>query len=175
MNAFEFENLYEKYSIDINNMTCVMLKTQDIPVDTLLDERKLFFADKEHLPFVQGAVASNNSHITLHQSLLPCVTDEDIDLVLDGCEPAGFVTINSIETFTGQEYSTIVAKVNVDDWILEAHTRLSFLPHVDLFEDFIPHITLAYVVPGYVDEAVERLSFLVGQTKTTAARMSPYL
>ncbi|MEK6879785.1 MAG: 2'-5' RNA ligase family protein, partial [Nanoarchaeota archaeon] len=48
-------------------------------------------------------------------------------------------------------YYCIIAKIEVSDELLEGHRRLEFLPHINTFTGYTPHITIAYIIK---DEAI---------------------
>jgi 2'-5' RNA ligase len=76
------------------------------------------------------------------------------------------ITIDHIEVFPYEGYACVVAAVAVTDNLLEARSRLSLLPHIDLFPEYKPHITIAYVEGS--DEQIKKFAanfdYLVGTT-----------
>ena len=87
-----------------------------------------------------------------------------VDTVLDGWE-LGSVQITNVTAFAGNpDYTPLVAEVSTEG-LDEANARLRFLPHIDTFPDYRPHITLAYLKPdadvaAYVDTLNRRLALM---------------
>ena len=46
------------------------------------------------------------------------------------------------------------------DALLDAHQRLSLLPHIDTHASYVPHITLGYVQEQHAARVIERLDRL---------------
>jgi hypothetical protein len=91
---------------------------------------------------------------------------ESVDELLDGLDLSS-VAVQDVGYFPGQfglPYACVIAHVSSPD-LIEANRRLRFLPHVDTFLDYRPHVSLAYVHADDRDSAVATLSdSLVGLT-----------
>jgi len=80
---------------------------------------------------------------------------EHVDAVMEGWEPPLALQTHHIEVFPSPypaddpdgagAYACIVAVIRLSDELIEAHQRLSLLPHVDTFPVYKAHVTLAYV------------------------------
>jgi len=42
-------------------------------------------------------------------------------------------------------YYCIVANIKVTEELQDAHNRLEFLPHINTFDSYKPHVTIAYI------------------------------
>lgn len=145
--AFDYTSVLEARGFSVVDLLVVMLDVENIPVLTHIEdgENDLFYGDTHALRYAQGAVGERSAHVTLHQGILPMMKDEDARAVLDEWKPER-IKIRAIECFRLREnISCIVAKVEATDNLIEGHNRLRMLPHIDIFPDFVPHITLAYI------------------------------
>ena len=68
--------------------------------------------------------------------------------MLRGWEPEA-VTIDHVDFFepivAGQDYKVVVGKVKKTKNLLDANARLSELNYSNQFDDWEPHVTLAYI------------------------------
>lgn len=148
--ARSFPQVYVDLGIDLGRLGCLMLDTEPIKVSDLIPQSSLYFADPEKHKYIQGVVSETVPHVTLLYGFLRSAKElqKHIDAVLDGWKPED-LTIRNIDFFPSNEadeyYVTIIAHVEVTDNLKEANTRLSYLPHLNTFPDYKPHITLAYV------------------------------
>lgn len=154
-NIHEFDDLMADMNIHIDELGCVMLPMEPINIfsegrEDLLDVEDLYISENPSKPWVNGDV-SNNAHITLLYGLLYPAHRQprNIERVLDGWEKPEFLVIEEFDVFPSPDksepdYAAIVAKVD-DDSLEEAHARLSYLPHVNTFPKYKPHMTLCYV------------------------------
>lgn len=155
LSAYSFPGLYEGIGVDTNKLGCVMLDTEPIPVMEYSEgtEDDLYFKpDKES--YMQGAVAEKYSHITILYGLMESgqTWRKQVNIVLKGWGVES-LTITKVAFFDNPNHDCycIVAHVKVTPELQEGNGRLRFLPHVDTFMSYKPHVTLAYIKK---DEAI---------------------
>jgi 2'-5' RNA ligase len=148
INSYNFLNIYKDLNIDLKKLNCVML---DLNIDNSIKDiiatidPNCFYASQNY-PWINGCVG-NSAHCTLLYGLLDNVKVEHCQEVLNG------INLNELkikeysffESPNEEEYYCIVAKLEVDSELLEAHKRLNFLPHINTFLDYMPHMTIAYI------------------------------
>ena len=152
LNAQHFLPVYEDLGIEIGELGCVMLDTEPLPerINDLISEDDLYYSD--NLKYVQGFVGAETPHATLLFGLLPGVRKQHVDAVLDGWW-SKYVYIYDVgyfeSVYEGEEYYCIVANIDsgrrYPDSLMDAHRRLSFLPHVNTFPTYSAHLTIAYI------------------------------
>lgn len=154
-NIHEFDSTLELLGINTNKLGCVMLPCEPFDLfgegrDQLLDVEDLYHSDNPELNHVAGDV-THKSHITLlyglmQKAYLPHIKNA-VDSVLEGWDRPEYLAPERIDFFPdprGEGYAAIVIKVD-DPHLEEAHARLSYLPHVNTFPRYDPHMTVAYV------------------------------
>ena len=158
-NIHEFGHVIDRLGIDVNKLGCVMLPVEPFDVfgegrDELLDRNDLYFTRDPGRFWINGDVARNGGHVTLLYGLLqPAWHLEEegrlVTGVMAGWSNPHVVHAEGIEIFESpfpdEPYGCVVAKLNVTHELADAHARLSYLPHVDTYPDYTPHVTLAYV------------------------------
>lgn len=154
-NIHEYEGLMGRLELNVNTLGCVMLPVEPFDIfgegrDALLDTKDLYASNDPTKSWVQGDV-SKNAHITLLYGLITpaYLQKENVDEVLATWDRPEFLAPESITFFPSSDknepdYAAIVVTVE-DQHLDEAHARLSYLPHVNTFPDYRPHLTLAYV------------------------------
>jgi hypothetical protein len=64
--------------------------------------------------------------------------------------------------YPDEPYYCIVAHIKVTPELLEGHQRLEFLPHINTFAGYKPHMTVAYIRKdqgeGYRDSLIQHLN-----------------
>lgn len=161
MNSHNFEPTYKSLGIDLDKLGCIMLDVEPhqsldevIPSDWLYtspDPKKFWFnnvLDHLHVSLLYGLMENGN------------VWRQYVDEVLFGWSP-DLIEVDYVDAFPSplaeEKYSCIIAKLRITDNLLEAHQRLSFLPHIDTYSGYTPHITLAYVKEEFEAAAIEKL------------------
>lgn len=142
-----------RLDIDPNKLGCVMLPMEPFDLfgegrDQLLDVEDLYVSDNPDLFWVNGDV-SDKAHITLLYGLMTMAFEqkENVDEVLADWIRPEYVAPERVTFFPGPNgapYAAIVVEVE-DPHLDEAHARLSYLPHVNTFPAYRPHMTLCYV------------------------------
>lgn len=149
VSAAQFPEVYENLGIDTGRLGCIMLDTDPIKVHHIIPEDALYYADPEEHEHLQGIVSESVPHCTLLYGLMRSGPEmkKHVDAVLTGWEP-GSLIIDKVDFFfsdkPGENYITVIALIRVTDNLLEGNARLGFLPHLNTFVDYRPHITLAY-------------------------------
>lgn len=173
MNSSQRAELLKAHGHDLASLKAVMLKTENIRVSDYIDEPgDLFYGEGYDLRYCQGAVAEKTAHLTLHQGILPSVSPSLIDSML-GVYDLSEVRISNIGGWPSADgFTTIVAHVcDYDGQLQELHDRLRWLPHIDSFPTFMPHITLAFVRDGAPTGTwLSALNRLSGQTLSVQGR-----
>jgi hypothetical protein len=160
ISAYNVKALKEMFDIDVAKMGCVMLDVEKIPVQDYLPAEWAYVSTNPDHKWIKGLDAGD--HITLLYGLLENANDirEAVDEVLEGWEPS-FVRIHDIgsfpSTFEDEPYACIVGHIWVTPELIDAHARLSLLPHIDTFWEYKPHLTLGYVKAEHEDEAIRTL------------------
>jgi hypothetical protein len=140
-----------------DRLGCIMLDIGPLIPAGLIPEEALYTSANPDRHWIRGAVGVDGAHVTLKYGLDPRLTPADVDSVLDGWsepETIGFADLELFESpYEDDPYTCIVVRVHETD-ILEAHDRLSALPHIDTFPVWKPHATIAYVHPEWADRVV---------------------
>lgn len=168
MNSYDIPEVYKSLGIEIDKLGCVMLDVEKIDVRSILPPEYEYTSPTWR--YVKGLDAGD--HVTLQFGLLQNanIWREHVDAVLDGWRMPGQVYFSHIGFFppvNDEPYSCIVAHVIPSPALLDAHHRLSLLPHIDTHPGYKPHLTLAYVKEEYRDDAINLLWYCVGDSVKT--------
>lgn len=154
-----FSHIYEELGIDPNGLGCIMLDVEPIPREWVPP------ADWGHTEpgasYVDGFTPSWHPHVTLLYGLLGSGQTwwHHIDDVLAGWEEPEALTIDQVEMFSnpGSKYAPLVFRLDASSHarVLDAHQRLSLLPHINTFPTYKSHITIGYVQNEYANDVVE--------------------
>lgn len=146
LSGYNYEDVYKDLHISRLNLGCVMMDTENLP-DFKISEEILYYSPNPEMKYVQGQVSERSPHVTLLYGIQPGVKKWHVDRVLDGWEMPK-VSVESVGHFDPElpsdPYYCMVAHLDVEP-LLEAHQRLSFLPHVNTYPDYKAHLTLAYI------------------------------
>jgi hypothetical protein len=185
VNSHDFRPVYDHLGIDLSALGCVMLEIAPMPIRETLGEElesTLFWSPDPKKFWIKGPVAQEGGHVTLLYGILKhlwternATTSADryfgaIEDVLGDWQQPSTVIIDEVLAWpdpAGGPSTTIVGSIRVDPALLDAHQRLSLLPHVDTFLDYHPHVTLAYVKN---DRAIEAYDLLANRFQ--AARLN---
>lgn len=147
MNAYQVQAL-KRRGINIAKLGCVMQEFEPVDISDVMPDEVCFYSKNPERRWIRGRRA-DEPHVTLLYGLLDNANTirEDIDEVLEGWEPAPargmeFEVFES--PYEDEKYGCIVARVDNDN-LLDAHHRLSLLPHIDTFPGYKAHVTLGYV------------------------------
>lgn len=162
LNSHNFEAVYQNLGIDVDTLGCVMLGLEPMDVESILPAEWAYTARNPKRFWIKGLQVK--SHVTLLYGLLPVYRDrqqyeDSVNEVLSGWAPSP-VEIAYVDRFPSpyedEPYACIVAHLGTEG-LIDAHHRLSFLPHINTFPTYKPHMTLAYVKAERGAEAVELL------------------
>jgi 2'-5' RNA ligase len=169
LSAYRFRETHAALGIEVPRLGCIMLDV-DVPPDlaaalaAAVPQEDVYVSSDPSRAWIRGVVALDGPHVTLLYGLLGNgnAWREHVDAVLDDWERPTAVPIESWgmfpSTFEDEPYACIVAHVERTPALLEAHARLSMLPHIDTHPEYRPHVTIAYVRRDAVDAVLERLA-----------------
>lgn len=144
--AYDFIEVYREFGLDPRTLGCVMLDTEPLTVSDVIRHKDVYVSPTRK--FINGITSESEPHVTLLYGLLRAAQElrPYVELVLQGWEPAP-VQILRVVAFESplEPYYCLAAELAVSQSLIEAHARLSLLPHIDVFPAYRPHITLAYV------------------------------
>ena len=143
------EDLYELLGIDTGELGCMMAKfTTPTRLLNEIPENLLYHDPAD--PGEYGKVF--DSHVILLYGLLKPAheTREAVDLVLRGLVFPENIQFGAADWVTSrdQPYDVLYIPPVFGYQFVDAHRRLSRLPHVNPHPEYRPHLTLAYVKKG---------------------------
>lgn len=162
LSSHNFKEVYKWLGIDLNKLGCLMLDTEPIKTNyyqMMQDGVTAYFPEykaKNKDRFWIDGFVGGSPHLTLLYGFLTEAKDykPHIEKVLEGWEMSTIkiADIGYFESpYEDEPYYCIVAHAEVTDALLEGHRRLEFLPHINTFTGYKPHITIAYIIK---DEAI---------------------
>lgn len=160
--AYQLEAL-KRAGINVSRLGCIMLDVKMPDVAAAVRARWAYQSTDPAHWWVSGV--QDEGHVTLLYGLLPDLVDRAaVDEVLAGWVPpvvesTGFEVFPS--PFPDEPYECVVARVD-DSRLLDAHQRLSLLPHINTYPDYKAHVTLAYVKKGTAGRAIDALTHMLG-------------
>lgn len=148
------EELYDLLGIDTGELGCMMAKFST-PTRLLYEIPEDFLYHDPADPGEYGKVW--DSHVTLLHGLLKPAheTREAVDLVLRDRSFQETTAFGAADWFSNQDqpYDVLYIPPLYEYPFVDAHQRLSQLPHVNLYPEYTPHLTLAYVKKGAARKA----------------------
>lgn len=150
LSSHQFEEIYKPLGIVVNDLGCIMLDVDGKRIKNLFYDDELYVSPDKKKFWIKGFVSEKTPHITLLYGLLKSGTvyKKYVDKVLDGWW-VNSLTIKEVSYFDSsmedEPYYCIVAKIETTPELLEGHERLQFLPHIDTFTGYTPHVTIAYI------------------------------
>lgn len=170
LSAHQFPEVYSDLGYDLGKLGCIMLpivSDDDMNAAVLdtIEPGDLYTANDQIAHPHIGGIVLDVAHITLLYGLLRSGSEmkKHVEAMIDGKLP-NEIAITEIGYFESQlpdePYYCLVAHVKVSDDLQEAHDRLTFLPHIDTFPGYKPHITLAYINKDEAkrDQYIQRLN-----------------
>jgi len=165
VNAYDYKELLAKHNVDPGKMGCVMLDTKPVPLADFLEDEWMreweYVSDDPDKKWVKG-FNTDEQHITLKYGLLANANTikDDVDALLDDINFfESDMYIDHVSYFDqSDDYKCIIGHVMGDGELERANARLSYLPHIDTFVTYRPHVTLGYVKSEYLHQAISALS-----------------
>lgn len=145
VSARDYEDIYKDMDIDIEDLGCIMLDLKPLKITQYVEDLKddLF----ENPKFDQGALpAETTPHVTLLYGLLENGNKwkTKVDKLLSDWT-VKTVKINEVGFFETSDSFAIIAHLEKTPELVDGHERLTLLPHVNTFSEYLPHMTLAYI------------------------------
>ena len=159
LKSHDFAEVYKWLGINVNKLGCVMLDLEPLSVDHWLGQNSatsyiyslpLHKSQNKERFWIDGWVAKDVPHLTLLYGLLEEGKNyaPHVEKVLSNWK-LNEVEIEDISYFPSpyadEQYWCIVAHIKVTPELLEGHQRLEFLPHINTFAGYKPHMTLCYI------------------------------
>lgn len=144
--------IYDELGVNLDTVGCIMAKTSSPELN--LPDYWLYYTENPDRFWIDGEV--EDSHITLKYGILPGVTRQHVDAVLDGWQLTDVHKREVIvfdSPYEDEPYKCIVLAMESES-LRDANSLLSMLPSISTFRDYVSHLTLAYVHENYVDEAL---------------------
>lgn len=147
--------------IEISSLGCVMLDVEPLDLSDVIPEDWAYVSENPERKWVSGIQTA--AHVTLLYGLLHNANQikSAVDEVLDGWKPQA-VSVNAYDMFPSpwedEPYGCVVARqLAPSPNLVQAHQRLSLLPHINTYPEYKPHITLAYVKKDRVKDTLQAL------------------
>lgn len=173
--ARDFPEIYKSLGIDTARMGCIMIDTEPLP-ESLVPPVEWGYTDPD-APYVRGFEPASKPHATLLYGLLKkgSASKPHIDKVLGDWEQPESITVSEVEFFDTPEampYQPVVLRVDESshEALLDAHNRLSLLPHIDTFPGYKSHVTIGYIKKEHVAEATAFFADAIGQGLTLSVK-----
>ena len=154
LSSHNFKEVYQWLGIDLNKLGCLMLDVKPLPnmysISLEGADVALYYAKNKDRFWVDGWVLDKTPHLTLLYGFPTEAKNykPHIEAVLNGWEmkTVKIADIGYFESpYEDEPYYCLVAHLEVTDELLEGHQRLEFLPHINTFTGYKPHITIAYI------------------------------
>lgn len=153
LKSHDFPEVYKWLGIDLNKLGCIMLDL--VPLNDMLTvdhdgTEGLYYTKHKDRFWINGWVVGEVPHITLLYGLLETGKNFEpyINKVLENWE-LDEVEIENISYFDSpyedDQYYCLIAHIKVTPELMEGHQRLEFLPHINTFAGYKPHMTIAYI------------------------------
>jgi len=150
LNSHNFESVYKALDVNLDILGCVMLDVEPLNNMKSSDIEGLYTTKNPNRKWIAGWIAGEIAHITLLYGLLDNAHnwENHIKIVL-GDWKMNEVEIDHISYFESpypdEPYYCLVAHIKVTPELMEGHQRLEFLPHVNTFTGYKPHMTICYI------------------------------
>jgi len=154
LNSHMFENVYKDLDINLDKLGCIMLDLK--PLDNMYTIEvegagvALYYAKNKERFWIDGWVVGKVAHITLLYGLLQTgiAWKNHVNTVLEGWD-LNEAEIDHISYFdspySDEDYYCVIAHMKVTPELMEGHQRLEFLPHINTFTGYKPHMTICYL------------------------------
>jgi hypothetical protein len=166
MNAYNLAAL-PALGVNVSKLGCVMLDVEPADPDLRIDfikEEWGYHSTHPDRRYVSGV--QYRWHVTLLYGLLHNAQDikEHVDEALRGWAVTRPLTVRRLEMFPSpwesEPYVSIVGRLSTaigpePPDLIEAHARLSMLPHIDTHPQYKPHVNFGFVKRHHATEAYE--------------------
>lgn len=161
LNSNQFKTVYDWLGLKISGLGCVMLDLEPLPnMHSIAYDgvtHALYTSENKERFWINGWIADKQPHITLLYGLLQKAPNyaEHIKVVLEGwsMQEAEIEDVDFFESpYEDEPYWCIIAKIKKDPVLMEGNQRLSFLPHINTFPTYTPHMTVCYVKTSMGEE-----------------------
>lgn len=150
----DFKSVTDGLDIYPNELGAVMLDFEPVE-DNIIPPEWEYYSPNQDDWWIKGWVG-DRAHLTLKYGLLQQADEwsAEIKALLSGLDNPQ-VTVSGATNFQEPRnpYSAVVLTVEDSPDLMEFHRRLSYLPHVDTYTPWVPHITMAYVLKNYAEQA----------------------
>ena len=144
---------------------CVLIELNLEDWNSILDtisKEDLYLPDNE----VYGM--ETNPHLTLLYGLHKEVSVEDIEKAINQFNIKDFkIEVDGIDIFENEQFDVLKMKVFNSKILNQMHLKLKELPNSDKYEQYSPHITIAYLKSGtgnkYIDENYKKTINDIGE------------
>ena len=151
--------LYNDLDINLDTLGCVMLEVETLNMphwlsnpseDSYIQQLYTYKSPNPARYWINGWVADKTPHVTLLYGLLQSKQKLElyVPLLLKDLQ-LPIVEVESIGYFESpypcENYYCIVAHIKVTNELLQCHKLLEFLPHINTFMSYKPHVTLVYI------------------------------
>ncbi len=154
MNSNDFKEVYDRLDISIDKLGCVMLDVAALKNMYTIEVEgagcALYCSRNKDRFWIDGWVADKTPHITLLYGLLEkaYLLGYEIKSVLGdwNCKEVEIESVGYFDSpYEDEPYWCLVAHIKVTDVLLEGRARLEFLPHINTFPGYKPHMTICYL------------------------------
>lgn len=180
LNSHNFEEIYNKLGINLDELGCVMLDLKSPKNTPVIAPSDLYYSKNKSRKWINGMVSGETPHITLLYGLLKNAHtwEVHVERVLRDWK-LKTVEIDYVDFFESQyddeAYYCIVAHIKVDEKLLEGHERLEFLPHINTFTGYKPHMTICYIKKDEAlrDRTIKQMNdALMGKTLAVKSKIN---
>lgn len=154
--VYDYKEVTDKLGIYPSELGCVMLDFEPITDDVIPAEWE-YYSPKQEFWWVKGVV-SDRAHLTLKYGLLQKAyeLEAEINVLVGDLSLPKAMVVGAMEFRQPNDpYSAIVLKIDENPELIEFTRRLSYLPHIDTFTPWVPHVTMAYVHTEHASAAIE--------------------
>lgn len=155
MGINDFKNVTDSLNIYPNELGAVMLDFEPVN-EQIIPEEWCYYTSKQDLWWVKGWVGSS-AHLTLKYGFLKKayeLKDQINALIGDIALPHVEIEDATVFAQPDADYVVIILRLLEDPTLLELNRRLSYLPHIDTFTPWLPHVTMAYVKAEYARQCM---------------------
>lgn len=113
------------------------------------------FIDKEDLykPRDESFGITKEPHITVFYGLHSDINHEEVEKCINKWKDLDFdININKIDFFENEEFDVIKFSVDCNENLKNFNKELSKFPNSNMFKDYKPHITIAYLKKGNLEK-----------------------